>query len=221
MCPFLGDTNYSSPIWPRTQPPMASRARQWRGILWAAATKIGAFDTCKGYLLVLLFSGTQQTEHQEGTCKSPSPEYSSRFLNACVKWNSCPLSRCFNISRWTSFTVSLRTVSCLWAGPGVGKFKGMSPFLKIVGLHMRTCWFSKLDVCGTYLSSSCLKSWGTWWVCTPCSSRKSSRFWLSSQLWIATSNVGFMATLCSSLSYPLCCGFPLLCLIRGCHSSSL
>lgn len=125
MCPFLGDTNYYSPIWPGTQAPLTSRARQSRGILWAAATNIGALDTCKG--------APGSLEH----CRGKAPrwyllvsiprEHSSRSLNMCVKLDACP------ISRWPSFTSSLGSVSCLsWTLGWVGS---------IAGAHFSDCYY--------------------------------------------------------------------------------
>lgn len=55
-----------------------------------------------------------------------------------------------------------------------------------------------------------LKSWGTWCeVWSLCSSERSSRFWAPSQLWAIMLGVEFILRLWLSLSYPLCCAFPL------------
>ena len=89
-------------------------------------------------------------------------------------------------------------------------------------LRTWACWFSKLEVLRALLSGAGPKSWGTQCkVQILDSSRRSSRIWVSSHLWVASPKVMFMARLCSSPSCTLWCGFLLVCLMCSSHSVNL
>ena len=91
-------------------------------------------------------------------------ECSSRLLNVCIKLYACPSGQCFNVSRWSSLTLSLGTWGPGELGPGAGEYEGVSPFravsqvtrvLWVLG-HNKPCCLSQLDVLVSCLSSVCL-----------------------------------------------------------------
>lgn len=103
-------------------------------------------------------------------------ECTSSLLDVCIKLDSCPSGRCFNIIIWASFTFSLYSIGCLWAGSWDSESRP-TIFLRAVSqiaiilwvLECKFCWFSMLDVLRDCLLRGYLKRWndqyGVWILC--------------------------------------------------------
>lgn len=150
----------------------------------------------------------------------------------CVKWGAWPSGQGFNTSRGASFTFSLDVISCLWAGPRGESVWAREPskgyFLDLyclIGLENEPHWFSKLDVLGAHLSSTCLKGWDVQCgIQTLHYSERNSEFESPRpppQVWVTTPGVRFMVRWCPSFFYTLWFDVLLVCLVCNHHSASL
>ena len=120
--------------------------------------------------------------------------------------------KCFNISRWSSFTLGLGVINCLWSGPSeseyMSPFKSSSQMARILWVSgHKPCWFSKRDILG--LSSACDKSWAAQCGVLPLASQEEA---LAFQF-----PVRFMVRLYPNLFHPPQCGFLLTCPICSCQ----
>lgn len=135
-------------------------------------------------------------------------ECTSGLLDVCIKLDSCPSGRCFNIIIWASFALSLCSIGCLWAGSWGSESKTMTRLRAVSQtaiilrvLECEFCWFSLLDVLRDCLQENVLKDGMTNMEFESFALKGETLNSFLSWYWVFMPEVGFMGRLFPSLFY--------------------